>query len=60
MTISELSEQQIQETCPDFCERTEHDNMDTAESPLIIHSTGDHNVHGVVIRIGVATDGQGG
>ena len=46
MTVTDLSEQQMQDTCPSFCERTEHQNMSTAEAPLIIHSTGDHNVHG--------------
>jgi hypothetical protein len=40
MTITELTEQQIQKTCPDFCERTEHQSMETAESPVIIHQHG--------------------
>ena len=29
--------------------------MHTAESPLISHSTGDHNVHGVLVRIRTGT-----
>jgi hypothetical protein len=59
MTIIDLTEQQMQDTCPSFCERTEHENMNTAEAPVIIHSTGDYNVHGVVIQISTATDDKG-
>ena len=59
ITTIELTEQQIQETCPYFCERSEHENMGTAESPVIIHSTGDHNVHGVIVQISTGTDGKG-
>jgi hypothetical protein len=33
--------------------------MHTAESPLISHSTGDHNVHGVLVRSSTGTDGKG-
>jgi hypothetical protein len=33
--------------------------MGTAESPVIIHSTGDHNVHGVIVQIRTGTDGKG-
>jgi hypothetical protein len=58
MTVTEVSEQ-IQDTCPYFCERTEHENMGTAESPVIIHSTGDHNVHGVIVQISTGTDDKG-
>ena len=42
MTITEPSEQQMQNTSPDFCGGTTNENMHTAESPVIIHSTGDH------------------
>jgi hypothetical protein len=56
MTTIDLREQQMQDTCPSSCERTEHENMHTAESPVIIHSTGDHNVHGVVMQISTGTD----
>jgi hypothetical protein len=52
-------EELIQRSCPDFCELTAHENMHTAESPVIIHSTGDHKVHGVLIQISTATDHQG-
>jgi hypothetical protein len=59
MTVTDLSEQQMQDTCPSFCERTEHQNMSTAEAPLIIHSTGDHNVHGLILRISTGGSPEG-
>jgi hypothetical protein len=59
MTVTEVSEEQIQDTCPSFCERTEHENMGSADSPVIIHSTGDHNVHGVIVQISTGTDDKG-
>ena len=59
MTVTEVSEEQIQDTCPSFCERTEHENMGSADSPVMIHSTGDHNVHGVIVQISTGTDDKG-
>jgi hypothetical protein len=33
--------------------------MNTAEAPVIIHSTGDHNVHGVIVQVSTGTEDNG-
>lgn len=59
VSSNKLTEAQIQATCPPFCEYVEHYNSDTPDTPLYLHGTEDHVVHGFRIRIVVGTDERG-
>lgn len=59
VSSAQLSEEQIQATCPPFCERTTHYNLGTPEDQLYIHDTADHDVHGIRLRVTVLTNERG-